>query len=109
MKTEERNSSIPEPENYLKQTYRSPMRIVPKAEGGSISQRLIDATKRELKISKTDKILVFIMYDMDVPAIPGKLSDCRTYKLLSNPAIELWFLLHGKDKKTKLSFVSPFP
>ena len=36
MKREERNSSIPEPENYLKQTYRSPMRIVPKAEGGSI-------------------------------------------------------------------------
>ena len=32
------------------------------------------------------------MYDMDVPAINGKLNDCRAYKLLSNPAIELWFL-----------------
>lgn len=68
--------------DYLKQTYRSPIRIVPKVEGGSISQRLIDATKRELKISKTDKILVFLMYDMDVPAINGKLNDCRAYKLL---------------------------
>ena len=33
--------------DYLKRTYRSPIRIVPKVEGGSISQRLIDATKRE--------------------------------------------------------------
>lgn len=89
--------------DHLKQTYRSPIRIVPKVEGGSISQRLIDATKRELKISKTDKILTFLMYDMDVPAINEKLNDCRAYKLLSNPAIELWFLLHGKDKKTRLS------
>ena len=48
--------------DYLKQTYRSPIRIVPKVEGGSISQRLIDATKRELKISKTDKILVFLLF-----------------------------------------------
>ena len=48
------------------------------------------------------------MYDMDVPAINGKLNDCRAYKLLSNPAIELWFLLHGKDKKTKLSTEDAF-
>ena len=43
--------------DYLKQTYRSPIRIVPKVEGGSI---------------------------------------------------ELWFLLHGKDKKTKLSTEDAF-
>ncbi len=94
--------------DYLKQTYRSPIRIVPKVEGGSISQRQIDSTMRELKISKTDKILVFLMYDMDVPTINEKLNDCRAYKLLSNPAIELWFLLHGKDKKTKISTEDAF-
>ena len=36
--------------DYLKQAYRSPIRIVPKIEGDSISQRLIDVRKKELKI-----------------------------------------------------------
>ena len=89
--------------DYLKQAYRSPIRIVPKIEGDSISQRLIDVRKKELKISKTDKILVFLMYDMDVPAVNERIKDCRAYKLLSNPAIEFWFLLHGKDWRTKIS------
>ena len=68
-----------------------------------ISQRLIDVRKKELKISKTDKILVFLMYDMDVPVVNERIKDCRAYKLLSNPAIEFWFLLHGKDWRTKIS------
>ena len=89
--------------DYLKQAYRSPIRIVPKIEGDSISQRLIDVRKKELKISKTDKILVFLMYDMDVPVVNERIKDCRAYKLLSNPAIEFWFLLHGKDWRTKIS------
>ena len=45
---------------------------------------MIDGTK----ISKTDKILVFLMYDMDVPVVNERIKDCRAYKLLSNPAIE---------------------
>ena len=89
--------------DYLKQAYRSPIRIVPKIEGDSISQRLIDVRKKELKISKTDKILVFLMYDMDVPVVNERIKDCRAYKLLSNQAIEFWFLLHGKDWRTKIS------
>lgn len=89
--------------DYLKQAYRSPIRIVPKIEGDSISQSLIDVRKKELKISKTDKILVFLMYDMDVPVVNERIKDCRAYKLLSNPAIEFWFLLHGKDWRTKIS------
>ena len=48
---------------------------------------MIDVRKKELKISKTDKILVFLMYDMDVPAVNARIKDCRAYKLLSNPAI----------------------
>lgn len=63
--------------DYLKQAYRSPIRIVPKIEGDSISQRLIDVRKKELKISKTDKILVFLMYDMDVPVVNERIKDCR--------------------------------
>ena len=82
--------------DHLKQAYRSPIKIIPKVEGGDISQRLIDARRRELKISKNDKVLVFLMYDMDVPEVNARLERCRAFKLLSNPSIELWFLLHGK-------------
>ena len=82
--------------DHLKQAYRSPIKIIPKVEGGDISQRLIDARRRELKISKNDKVLVFLMYDMDVPEVDARLERCRAFKLLSNPSIELWFLLHGK-------------
>ena len=74
--------------DYLKRAYRAPIRIAPKIEGDSISQRLIDVSKKELKISKTDKILVFLMYNMDVPAVNERIKDCRAYKLLSNQAIE---------------------
>ena len=34
---------------------------------------MIDGTK----ISKTDKILVFLMYDMDVPVVNERIKDCR--------------------------------
>ena len=38
---------------------------------------VIDGTK----ILKTDKILVFLMYDMDVPVVNERIKDCRAYKL----------------------------
>lgn len=89
--------------DYLKQAYRSPIKIIPKVEGDSISQHLIDVRRRELKISKADKVLVFLMYDMDVPAVNEKLKECCAYKLFSNPTIELWFLIHGKDCNKQIS------
>lgn len=89
--------------DYLKQTYRSPIKIISKVGGGDISQRLIDARRKELKISKNDKVLVFLMYDMDVPSVNERLMKCNAYKMLSNPTIELWFLLHGKDCKSPIS------
>lgn len=89
--------------DYLKQTYRSPIKIISKIEGGDISQRLIDARRKELKISKNDNVIVFLMYDMDVPAVNERLLNCNAYKMLSNPAIELWFLLHAKDCKSPIS------
>lgn len=89
--------------DYLKQAYRSPIKIISKVEGGEISQNLIDVRKRELKISKADKLMVFVMYDMDVPEVNKRLMDCRAYKLLSNPTIEYWFLLHGIDWKKHIS------
>lgn len=94
--------------DFLKQSYRSPIKIIPKVEGGSISQHLIDIRRKELKISKADKVLVFLMYDMDVPAINDKLNECHAFKILSNPTIEFWFLLHVKNWTTTLSTKEAF-
>lgn len=86
--------------DFLKQAYRSPIKIIPRVEGANISSRLINTRIRELKISKNDKLLVFLMYDMDVVEVNKRLLDCKAFRLLSNPAVELWFLLHAKDKFT---------
>ena len=93
-------------ENYLsilKIWYKSPIKVLSHIEGTKVTQRLIDSRTNELKISKRDKLKVFLMYDMDVPAINKKLLACKAEKLLSNPCIELWLLLHAKNQKTALS------
>jgi len=59
--------------------------------------------KKEMKISKTDKLLVFLMYDMDVPEVNKRLMGCQAFRLLSNPTIEYWFLLHGRDWQNHIS------
>lgn len=89
--------------DFLKQTYRSPFKIIPKVEGGKISQHLIRTRCREVKISQNEKIQVFLMYDMDKPEITEKLLQLKAHLLLSNPCIELWFLLHCKDQKAAIS------
>ena len=89
--------------DFIKQTYRSPFKIIPKVEGGKITQRLISARCREVKISRNEKIQVFLMYDMDKPEITAKLLQMKAHLLLTNPCIELWFLLHCKDQKAAIS------
>lgn len=89
--------------NLIKKWYKSPVRIVSHIEGTRITQALVDKHVREVKISAFDKIDTFLMYDMDVPAINGKLMACKAELLLSNPCFEIWLLLHAKDQRTALS------
>ncbi|MGM9700146.1 MAG: RloB family protein [Prevotella sp.] len=93
-------------ENYLnliKKWYKSPVRIVSQIEGTRITQALVDKHERGLKISATDKVDTFLMYDMDVLAINEKLMACKAELLLSNPCFEIWLLLHAKNLKSALS------
>ena len=89
--------------DFLKQTYRSPFKIISKVGGGKISQHLIRTRCREVRISPNEKIQVFLMYDMDKPEITEKLLQLKAHLLLSNPCIELWFLFHCKEQKTAIS------
>lgn len=46
----------------------------------------------------------FLIYDADVPEILERLKKIQSVTLIaSNPAIELWFLLHYKNQKTVIA------
>jgi len=89
--------------SLLRKWYKSPIKIISYVEGNKISQRIIDKRVKDLKISVNDKLDVFLMYDMDVPSTNEKLLACNAGHLLSNPCVELWLLLHGKNQKMALS------
>lgn len=88
-------------ENYIdfvRQQYKSPIKIVPKTEGNKISQNLISKQQNELKLSRNEQISTFLMYDLDVAPVVEKLKSCKAVWLCSNPCIELWYLLHCKEQ-----------
>ena len=67
-------------ENYidlLRRLYKSPIKIVAKTEGNQISSKLIRQRQQELKISKSEKITTFLMYDLDIKAVNKKLESCK--------------------------------
>lgn len=89
--------------NLLKKWYKSPIKIVSHISGAKITQKLLDNYKKNLQISPHDKVDLFLMYDMDVPAVNEKLEKYDAEKLLSNPCFEIWLLLHVKFPKTNLT------
>jgi len=88
--------------DFIRRQYKSPIKIVPKTAGASISQRLINNWQSELKISKEEKITTFLMYDLDVAPVVEKLESCKAVWLCSNPCIEFWFLLHCQSQTAAL-------
>ena len=48
--------------DFIKQTYRSPIKIITKVEGGKITQRLIHARCREVKISRNEKTTLITFF-----------------------------------------------
>lgn len=92
--------------NFIKREYKSPIKIISKTEGDSISQRLINQRKKEIVIYPHEDVSVFLMYDLDVETISAKLKKCNAVWLCSNPCIELWYLLHSKDQKKSITTAS---
>lgn len=88
---------------YLRRTYRSPIKIVPKITGDSICQKLVAKKIQEVKLSPNEVIKAFLMYDRDVESINAKIDACKGVFLLSNPCVELWFLLHNKPIASSVS------
>ena len=78
---------------YLRNRYRVPIEIKTKVAKNNISQQYV---KRILKLhQKHIKDQYFLLYDLDVPEMLSRLQSIKnTVLLVSNPCIELWFILH---------------
>ena len=82
---------------FLCSEYRLPIEIIPKIAGSNIDNQYIRKYKKGKPLHKKDKD--FLIYDADVPEILDRLKKIKSAMLItSNPAIELWFLLHYKNQ-----------
>ena len=87
---------------YLRSEYRLPVEIIPKIAGSVISARYIKSYKNGKPVHKKD--MDFLVYDADVPDVLVKLRTIPSAILIaSNPAIELWFLLHYKNQTAAIT------
>lgn len=88
--------------NFLKSLYRiSSIQIHSKVKGNAITTKFISAYKQDKPTH--DKDINYLVYDLDVAGMHAKLEqigDCVL--LVSNPCIELWFLLHYKNQKSAI-------
>lgn len=84
--------------NFLKSFYRLPSIIIhPKIGGNSITRKFIDRYKKGKPSHEKD--VDYLLYDADVPVVVERLKEIANCRLLlSNPCIELWFLLHYKNQ-----------
>lgn len=87
---------------FLRSLYRAPIPVIPKKGKSNISEEFIERSKNEYVRTGQDK--VFLMYDLDVDGILEHLQKIPNAELLvSNPCIELWFLLHYQEQKLEIS------
>ena len=87
---------------FLKSQYRVPIEVDSKISGNRITKKYITNYKKGKYIHKKDK--TFLLYDLDAPKILEKLQAINdTILLVSNPCIELWYLLHYKEQKAEIN------
>ena len=87
---------------YLRAKYRLPLKIIPKITGAKISDKIISSNITRKENHPKDK--VFMLYDADVEEVLLRLQQIKKAKLLvSNPSIEVWFLLHYKNQTAQIS------
>lgn len=89
--------------NVLKAEYRLPSIIIhSKVKGLDISARFIKEYKKNKPSDPKDR--TFLFYDLDTPGIYSRLVQIDGCKLLiSNPSVELWFLLHYKNQTASIN------
>jgi hypothetical protein len=91
--------------SHLRSQYRAPIQIIPRKSDSNISVRYIEKCKREyVATKKKDK--TFLMFDLDVNGMLEHLQSIQQIMavlLVSNPCIELWYLLHFEECYAELT------
>jgi len=88
--------------NLLKTQFRVPIIIDSQIAKNRITSKYITNYKKGRPTHEKDK--TFLLYDLDVPEMLEKLQSIKsTVLLVSNPCIELWFLLHFKEQKSVIT------
>lgn len=88
--------------SHLRAQYRVPIQIIPRKSDSNISNRYIENCKKDYVGTKNDK--TFLMYDLDVDGMLERLQSIPDSVLLvSNPCIELWYLLHFEECHAELT------
>lgn len=88
--------------SFLRSKYRIPIEIASKITGNNIDERKIRTAKKGKPIHEKD--LDFLLYDGDVDHVLKRLKQIDNVNLLiSNPTIELWFLLHYKNQTAHIT------
>ncbi|UKK54386.1 RloB family protein [Prevotella sp. E2-28] len=89
---------------FLRSLYRAPIQVIVKKGKSNISEDYIERSQNEYVRTEQDK--VFLMYDLDVDGMLEQLQKIPNAELIvSNPCIELWFLLHYQEQKSEISSV----
>ncbi|MDR2542388.1 MAG: RloB family protein [Treponema sp.] len=91
--------------NLLRQKCRwLPLKVISRITGQAISPSIINKYIKAEQIGPNDPITTFLMYDLDTENIMEKLNQCKgSIILTSNPAVELWFLLHNTEQNASIS------
>ncbi len=91
---------------FLRSVFRVPIQVVTKKSDSNISFDFIERSKRDYVPTKNDQ--TFLMFDLDVKELLEHLQKIPQVTLLvSNPCVELWFLLHyyeDIDKEINTAF-----
>jgi len=90
---------------FLKTKFRLPVQVVTKVTKNKISTKLLKSNINSSE--KHEKDRVFRMYAIDVEGFLEKLQEISKHVncdlLISNPCIELWFLLHYINQNSEIS------
>lgn len=79
--------------SFIRSKYHVPIQIKSKVAKNKINQKYV--TRIISSLPKHEKDKYFLLYDLDIPEMLEKLRSIRnTILLVSNPCIELWFILH---------------
>lgn len=88
---------------FLTRIYRLPIEVKTRVSGNNINARLIQNYINGLNLGRDDNYTVVLMYDADISSVVSKLKSLNEILILTNPCIELWFLLHIRDHTKETS------